>query len=100
MAGQIVPGKTEGALTPPPHVARAIQLMRDAGFDGNVEYRKDVVQYPGADYINETVTFERWDGGARETFMADLFARYPMITITEAAGIGLLVGRRPKGAKE
>lgn len=78
-----------GGLTPPPDVARAIQLMKEAGFDGTVEYREERVFYPGGDYTYRSVTFEAWNG-AKETYDAGLIARYPMITITEAQRIGLL----------
>jgi hypothetical protein len=97
--GLIVP--VENGQTPPPDVARAIGLMKAAGFDGVAEYRKEPVEYPGGAYTLETVTFERWDKAVRETYMADLFAKWPMITIVEAGRIGLLVpnpNKKPVGA--
>lgn len=80
----------QGAM-PPPDVARAIAMMYAAGFDGTAEYRKEKVGFPGGFYELETVTFVRWDGQVKETYMANLFAQFPSITITEAARIGLLV---------
>jgi hypothetical protein len=79
------------AVETPAYVQRAINLMIEAGFDGQIEYRKEPVGYPGGSYVLETVTFTRWDKQVRETYMADLMAKWPMITITEAGRIGLLV---------
>lgn len=81
----------------PVEYIRPIQLMIAAGFDGEVEYREERVEYPGGSYLLKTITFVRHDKAVSETYMADLFAKWPMITVTEAGRIGLL---KPNNAKQ